>query len=58
MLDWVFEEYKLDVLIHLAAESNIDRSINGQAAFIETVIFCTYTLQEPTCEYRNTLQEC
>src|SRR5574344_26682 len=35
-LDRVFAEHKPDAVMHLAAESHVDRSITGPAAFIET----------------------
>lgn len=40
----VFNHYKPDVVMHLAAESHVDRSIDGPAAFIETNIVGTYIL--------------
>ena len=39
----VFESYQPDVVMHLAAESHVDRSIDGPAAFIQTNIIGTYT---------------
>ena len=45
-LNRVFEQYRPDVVMHLAAESHVDRSIDGPAAFIETNIVGTYTLLE------------
>lgn len=42
----IFETYRPDVVMHLAAESHVDRSIEGPAAFIETNIVGTYTLLE------------
>lgn len=45
-LDRVFIEHKPDAVMHLAAESHVDRSIDGPAAFIETNIVGTYTLLE------------
>lgn len=45
-LDRVFSKYQPDVVIHLAAESHVDRSIDGPAAFIETNVVGTYTLLE------------
>jgi len=42
----VFESYQPDVVMHLAAESHVDRSIDGPAAFIQTNIVGTYTLLE------------
>ncbi|WP_163593874.1 GDP-mannose 4,6-dehydratase, partial [Klebsiella variicola] len=47
--------YKPDAVMHLAAESHVDRSIDGPAAFIETNIVGTYTLLEATREYWNKL---
>lgn len=45
-LDQVFQDYRPDVVMHLAAESHVDRSINGPAEFIQTNIVGTYTLLE------------
>ena len=50
-LDRVFAEHKPDAVMHLAAESHVDRSIDGPAAFIETNIVGTYTLLEATRAY-------
>ena len=47
----VFREYRPDVVMHLAAESHVDRSIDGPAAFIETNIVGTYTLLEVARQY-------
>ena len=51
----VFEQHKPDTVMHLAAESHVDRSIDGPAAFIETNIVGTYTLLEVARAYWNTL---
>ncbi len=40
----IFEKHQPDGIMHLAAESHVDRSIDGPAAFINTNIFGTYTL--------------
>ncbi|MDE1326593.1 dTDP-glucose 4,6-dehydratase [Vibrio aestuarianus] len=56
-LDRVFLEHKPDAVMHLAAESHVDRSIDGPAAFIETNIVGTYTLLEATRTYWNTLTD-
>ena len=50
-LDAVFAEFSPDVVMHLAAESHVDRSIDGPAAFIETNIVGTYTLLESARKY-------
>lgn len=42
----VFAQHQPQVVMHLAAESHVDRSIDGPAAFIETNIVGTYTLLE------------
>nr|WP_113866058.1 dTDP-glucose 4,6-dehydratase [Brenneria salicis]NMN90146.1 dTDP-glucose 4,6-dehydratase [Brenneria salicis ATCC 15712 = DSM 30166]RBP63234.1 dTDP-glucose 4,6-dehydratase [Brenneria salicis ATCC 15712 = DSM 30166]RLM30872.1 dTDP-glucose 4,6-dehydratase [Brenneria salicis ATCC 15712 = DSM 30166] len=50
-LDRVFVDYQPAVVMHLAAESHVDRSIDGPAAFIETNIVGTYTLLEAARHY-------
>ncbi|WP_420787801.1 dTDP-glucose 4,6-dehydratase [Shewanella chilikensis] len=54
-LDRVFNEHKPDAVMHLAAESHVDRSITGPADFIQTNIVGTYTLLEATRAYWNKL---
>ncbi|MBE3671362.1 dTDP-glucose 4,6-dehydratase [Vibrio navarrensis] len=54
-LDRVFAVHQPDAVMHLAAESHVDRSIDGPAAFIETNIVGTYTLLEAARSYWNTL---
>lgn len=54
-LDRVFLTHKPDVVMHLAAESHVDRSITGPAEFIQTNIVGTYNLLESAREYWNTL---
>ncbi|MCL6378265.1 dTDP-glucose 4,6-dehydratase [Pectobacterium brasiliense] len=54
-LEQIFDEYQPNAVMHLAAESHVDRSIDGPAAFIETNIIGTYTLLEATRQYWNTL---
>jgi dTDP-glucose 4,6-dehydratase len=56
-LDRVFNTHKPDAVMHLAAESHVDRSITGPAAFIETNVVGTYTLLEATREYWNKLDD-
>ena len=51
----LFEQYKPDAIMHLAAESHVDRSIDGPAEFIHTNIFGTYTLLETARRYWNSL---
>ena len=45
-LDRIFARHRPDAVMHLAAESHVDRSIDGPAAFIETNVTGTYTLLE------------
>ncbi|WED21990.1 dTDP-glucose 4,6-dehydratase [Vibrio sp. JC009] len=54
-LDRVFSYHQPDAVMHLAAESHVDRSIDGPAAFIETNIVGTYTLLEAARSYWNNL---
>lgn len=55
-LDRVLDEHQPDAIMHLAAESHVDRSIDGPAEFIQTNIFGTYTLLEATRQYWQGLQ--
>ncbi|WP_346351634.1 dTDP-glucose 4,6-dehydratase [Oceanimonas sp. AH20CE76] len=55
-LDEVFAQYKPDAVMHLAAESHVDRSISGPAEFINTNIVGTYTLLEAARHYWNGLE--
>ncbi|SES91962.1 dTDP-glucose 4,6-dehydratase [Paracoccus homiensis] len=45
-LDRVFAEHSPDAVMHLAAESHVDRSIDGPAAFVETNVIGTFNLLE------------
>ncbi|HIF9502937.1 TPA: dTDP-glucose 4,6-dehydratase [Photobacterium damselae] len=56
-LDRVFAQHQPDAVMHLAAESHVDRSIDGPAAFIETNIIGTYTMLEAARQYWNQLDE-
>lgn len=47
-------EFEPDAIVHLAAESHVDRSISGPCAFINTNIVGTFTLLEVVREYRDT----
>ncbi|CNE50722.1 dTDP-glucose 4,6-dehydratase [Yersinia mollaretii] len=54
-LNNVFTSFKPDAVMHLAAESHVDRSIDGPAAFIDTNIMGTYVLLEAARSYWNSL---
>lgn len=54
-IDAVFAIEKPDIVMHLAAESHVDRSIDGPAAFIQTNIIGTYNLLEASRQYYSGL---
>ena len=56
-LEVIFNTFKPTAVMHLAAESHVDRSIDGPAAFIETNIVGTYTFLEATRKYWQSLDE-
>ena len=56
-LERVFDQHKPDAVMHLAAESHVDRSIEGPAAFIETNIVGTCNLLEVARAYWSKLPE-
>lgn len=51
----IFALHQPDAVMHLAAESHVDRSITGPAAFIETNIVGTYVLLEAARNYWSAL---
>ncbi|MBC3455390.1 dTDP-glucose 4,6-dehydratase [Pseudomonas mosselii] len=53
----VLARFQPDAIMHLAAESHVDRSIDGPADFIQTNIVGTYSLLEATRGYWSTLNE-
>lgn len=54
-LDRIFIEHRPDAVMHLAAESHVDRSIDGPSTFVNTNIVGTYTLLEAAKTYwKNT----
>ena len=56
-LDRVFADFRPTHVMHLAAESHVDRSIDGPGEFIRTNIVGTYTLLEAARKYFNTLDD-
>ena len=50
-LDRIFDQHRPDAVLHLAAESHVDRSIDGPGAFIQTNVTGTYTLLEAARAY-------
>lgn len=55
-VDRVLAQHRPDAIMHLAAESHVDRSIDGPADFIETNIVGTYTLLEATRQYWQAME--
>ena len=53
----IFAQHQPDAVMHLAAESHVDRSITGPAAFIETNIVGTYVLLEAARNYWSALND-
>tara|TARA_R110001599_G_scaffold350534_1_gene580787 strand:- start:1562 stop:2662 length:1101 start_codon:yes stop_codon:yes gene_type:complete len=53
----VFDKYEPELVIHLAAESHVDRSIDGPAAFVQTNIVGTYVLLEEAKRYWSKLDD-
>ncbi len=54
-IERVFRQYRPDALMHLAAESHVDRSIDGPADFIDTNIVGTYSMLEAARNYWSSL---
>ena len=56
-IDRVLREHQPDAIMHLAAESHVDRSISGPSEFIQTNIIGTYTLLEAARQYWAALDD-
>jgi len=54
-INFVFQKFQPDIVIHLAAESHVDRSIDGPAEFIQTNILGTYVLLDQSRLYWSNL---
>ncbi|EOT3389692.1 dTDP-glucose 4,6-dehydratase [Escherichia coli] len=52
-----FSEFRPDIVMHMAAESHVDRSIDGPVAFIQTNVIGTFTLLEAARHYWSGLGE-
>lgn len=57
LMDSLFAKHQPDAIMHLAAESHVDRSIDGPSAFVETNIIGTYTLLEAARNYWKALPD-
>ncbi|MEQ9208940.1 MAG: dTDP-glucose 4,6-dehydratase, partial [Pseudomonadales bacterium] len=56
-LSQLFSSFQPDAVMHLAAESHVDRSIDGPGAFIQTNVVGTYSLLQATLDYWRSLPE-
>jgi dTDP-glucose 4,6-dehydratase len=56
-LERIFQQHKPDAVLHLAAESHVDRSIDGPGAFIQTNVVGTFTLLDVARHYWKSLAE-
>lgn len=50
----IFAKYQPDAVVHLAAESHVDRSISGSEVFVQTNVMGTFTLLEAARSYLET----
>jgi dTDP-glucose 4,6-dehydratase len=53
----VFQRFQPDAVLHLAAESHVDRSIDGPSEFIKTNVFGTFQMLQVSNEYRKTMSK-
>jgi dTDP-glucose 4,6-dehydratase len=53
----IFADFQPDIVMHLAAESHVDRSIDGPAAFIETNVVGSFTLLQEALRHFRTLPD-
>jgi dTDP-glucose 4,6-dehydratase len=51
VIDSIFHQYQIDTIVHFAAETHVDRSIDNARSFIETNINGTYNLLESARDY-------
>ena len=56
-IKYIFTNYKPDAVMHLAAESHVDRSIDGPSDFLDTNVIGTYTLLEEARQYWQELDD-
>lgn len=53
LVDYIFKEFKIDLVVNFAAESHVDRSIESPRSFMDTNILGTFTLLEIANKYWN-----
>jgi dTDP-glucose 4,6-dehydratase len=51
LIDQLLHDHRIDTIVHFAAESHVDRSITGPAAFVQTNVNGTFTLLEAARQY-------
>lgn len=52
-IDVIYKKYDIDTVVHLAAESHVDRSIHGPEAFVKTNVMGTFTMLDAARTYWN-----
>lgn len=52
-IDAIYKKYDIDTVVHLAAESHVDRSIHGPEAFVKTNVMGTFTMLDAARTYWN-----
>lgn len=57
LVEKILTQYQITTVVHFAAESHVDRSIDGPAVFIETNINGTFTLLEAARKYWRSLED-
>jgi len=57
LVDYIFTQHRPQAVVNFAAESHVDRSIDGPATFIQTNIMSTFRLLEAARAYYQTLPE-
>jgi len=55
-IDAILQKHKPDAIMHLAAESHVDRSIDGPDAFMQTNVFGTFTMLQAARKYWDVLE--
>src|SRR5687768_3424764 len=56
LVDGILRDRRIDTIVHFAAESHVDRSISGPAAFIQTNVVGTFTLLEEARAYAGKIR--
>ena len=54
----ILSNFKPDIIVHFAAESHVDRSIDGPDKFIKTNVVGTFNLLHESCQWSKKLDGC